>query len=461
MAKPRTVHRCESCGAVAARWAGRCPTCGEWNSLVEEVVVPASAGRAGAAGLAALPVLPVADVDPLPASVCPTGIAELDRVLGGGLVPGSVTLLGGEPGIGKSTLLMQALAALARAGHRCLLASGEESTQQVRLRAGRVDAVVDGLWLTAESSLPAVLAAVDELRPAVLVVDSIQTAIDPEIGSAPGTVSQVQGCATRLVQVAKAQGLSVVLVGHVTKEGGIAGPRLLEHVVDTVLTFEGERHHALRLLRAVKHRFGPTGELGLFEMAESGLVSIPDPSDLFLGDRQIGVAGSAVIAAMEGQRPLLVEVQALVNRTTLPQPRRSSVGLDARRLGVVLAVLQRRAELSFGARDVYVSAVGGVRVVEPAADLGVALAVVSAVSDVPLPPGVVVMGEVGLAGEIRQVGRIAPRLAEAARLGFRRAIVPRSAPDGPPGIEICRVGTLGEAVLTLAERHRRAALVPL
>ena len=452
------MHRCESCGAVAARWAGRCPTCAEWNTLVAEVVLPSP--PPGSAPSHAASVQQVADVDPLPASVCPTGVAELDRVLGGGFVPGSVTLLGGEPGIGKSTLLLQALASLARAGHRCLLVSGEESAQQVRLRAGRVDAVVDGLWLAAESSLPAILAAVDELDPAFLVVDSIQTAIDPEVGTAPGTVSQVQGCATRLAQEAKARGLSVVLVGHVTKDGGLAGPRQLEHVVDTVLTFEGERHHALRLLRAVKHRFGPTGELGLFEMAEAGLVDIPDPSDLFLGDRQPGVAGSAVIGAMEGHRPLLVEIQALVTRSNLAQPRRSGIGLDARRLGVLLAVLERRADLQFGSTDVYVSAVGGVRVVEPAADLGVALAIVSAVTAIPLPSDLVVCGEVGLAGEIRQVARTGPRLAEAARLGFRQAIVPRSAPDGPGGIVVRRVGTIGEAVQVLVTDRRLAAVVP-
>ncbi len=457
MAKAKTVHRCESCGAVAARWTGRCPTCGEWNSLVVETVLPPSGGAAPVATTA----LPVARVDPLPATVFPTGVAELDRVLGGGLVPGSVTLLGGEPGIGKSTLLMQALAALARAGLRCLLVSGEESAQQVRLRAGRVDAVVDGLWLAAESSLPAIVATIDELRPDVLVVDSIQTTIDPEVGTAPGTVSQVQGCATRLVHEAKTRGLSVILVGHVTKDGGLAGPRQLEHVVDTVLTFEGERHHALRLLRAVKHRFGPTGELGLFEMADAGMVGIPDPSGLFLGDRQPGVAGSAVVAAMEGQRPLLVEIQALVTKSNLPQPRRSGLGIDGRRLGVLLAVLERRADLPFGARDVYVSAVGGVRVVEPAVDLALALALVSAIAAVPLPPDVVACGEVGLAGEIRQVARTGPRLAEAARLGFREAIVPTSAPDGPDGIEVRRVGTIGDAVAALAGRRRLAAVVPM
>jgi DNA repair protein RadA/Sms len=392
---------------------------------------------------------PLSEVDATPAAVRPTGVGELDRVLSGGLVPGSVTLLGGEPGIGKSTLLVQALASLATGGARCLLASGEESSQQVRLRAERLDAVVDGLWIVAETSLTAVLAAVDELDPAVLVIDSIQTLIDPELGTSAGTVSQVQACANHLAQVAKSRNLAIVLVGHVTKDGSLAGPRVLEHVVDTVLTFEGERHHALRLLRAVKHRFGATGELGLFEMADRGLVGVPDPSGLFLGDRRTGVAGSVVVPAMEGHRPLLVELQALVTRSGLVQPRRSGLGLDTGRLGLLLAVLERRARLPFGRFDVYASAVGGVRVVEPAADLALALALVSALTDVPLPSDLVACGEVGLAGEVRQVGRTAQRLAEAARLGFRRAVVPVSAPEPPAGVEAVRVATLADAVAVL------------
>jgi DNA repair protein RadA/Sms len=425
--------------------------------MVVEVVLP---GPSGGGLPTCAPVQPVADVDSRPAAACPTGLAELDRVLGGGLIPGSVTLLGGEPGIGKSTLLVQALALMARTGRRGLLVSGEESAHQVRLRADRVHAVVDGLWLAAETSLAAILAAADQLDPAVLVVDSIQTTIDPEIGTAPGTVSQVQGCATRLVQEAKARGVSVILVGHVTKDGGLAGPRLLEHVVDTVLTFEGERHHALRLLRAVKHRFGPTGELGLFEMADTGLVGIPDPSGLFLGDRRQGVAGSAVVPAMEGQRPLLVEIQALVTKSSLPQPRRSGLGLDGRRLGLLLAVLERRADLPFGTCDVYASAVGGVRVVEPAADLALALALVSALAGVPVPADVVACGEIGLAGEVRQVARTGPRLAEAARLGFKRAIVPRSAPAGTFGIEVRRVGSIGEAIEVLVDSPGSTSAMP-
>ena len=324
--------------------------------------------------------------------------------------------------------------------------SAEESGQQVRLRAERMGAVGAELWLVAETSLPAVVAAVDEVKPDVLVVDSIQTVFDPDVGSAPGSVSQVRECAARLVALAKARGLATVLVGHVTKEGTLAGPRVLEHVVDTVLSFEGERHHSLRLLRAVKHRFGATGELGLFEMAGTGLVGVPDAGALFLADRRAGVPGSVVVPAMEGQRPLLVEVQGLISPTDLPMPRRSAQGLDGGRLALVLAVLAERAGMTFGKADVYASAVGGVRVTEPAADLPVALALASARTGVPLPPDLVACGEVGLGGELRQVASPGRRLAEAGRLGFRRAMVPPSAPEVAAGLLILRPATLAEAL---------------
>jgi DNA repair protein RadA/Sms len=307
---------------------------------------------------------------------------------------------------------------------------------------------LDGrLWLVSETSLPAVMAAVDDVKPDVLVVDSIQTVHDPELGSAPGSVGQVRECAHQLVQLAKERAMATVLVGHVTKEGALAGPRVLEHVVDTVLSFEGERHHALRLLRAVKHRFGSTGELGLFEMTEQGLEGVPDPSGLFLGDRREGVPGSVVVPALDGQRPLLVEVQALVTPSPLAMPRRSAQGIDQGRLSLLLAVLERRVGLVFGSADVFVSAVGGVRVAEPGADLAVALALASALGDVALPPGMVAVGEVGLAGELRQVSQTARRLSEAARLGFTEAVVPASAPDcAADGLRLRRVGSLGEAV---------------
>jgi DNA repair protein RadA/Sms len=376
----------------------------------------------------------------------PTGVGELDRVLGGGLVPGSVTLLGGEPGVGKSTLLLQALASLAGDGARCLLVCAEESPQQVKRRADRLGPAGPGLWLSADPTIPGLAAAVAELRPDVLVVDSIQTVWHPELEAGPGSLTQVRGCAQALVGLAKSSGLTTVLVGHVTKEGALAGPRALEHVVDTVLSFEGERHHALRLLRAVKHRFGPTGELGLFEMTEWGLFGVADPSGLFLGDRRIGAPGTAVFPAMEGQRPLLVELQALVSRSGLAAPRRTASGLDAGRLGLLVAVLDRRVGLSLAGSDVYASAVGGVRVVEPGADLALCLALASAVTGRPLPPDLVACGEVGLAGEIRQVSRTGLRLREAARLGFRRALVPLSAPDAEGALVTERVATLGDAV---------------
>lgn len=444
MAKARSVFRCQECGSSAPKWAGRCPACEAWNSLVEEREVPGS-GTAGLPPPLGRPQ-PIDQVDVDQWHPRLTGVGELDRVLGGGLVPGSVTLLGGEPGIGKSTLLLQAMASVAARGARVLYVSAEESTQQVRVRAERLDALSPELYLAAETALPHIIAFLDEVRPELLVVDSIQTVHDPDLGSASGSVSQVRECAARLVGEAKRRGLATVLVGHVTKEGGLAGPRVLEHVVDTVLAFEGERHHALRLLRAVKHRFGATDQLGLFEMTGDGLVGVPDPSRLFLADRRKGVSGSVVVPTMEGHRPLLVELQALVTRSNLPSPRRSAQGLDTGRLSLLLAVLAERGGLPFGEYDVYALAVGGVKVTEPGADLGVALALASALVGRPVPPDLVVCGEVGLGGELRQVAQCERRLAEAARLGFRRALVPRLSPDRVDGIELVRVDTLADAV---------------
>jgi DNA repair protein RadA/Sms len=389
-------------------------------------------------------------VDPDGSAPFPTGVAELDRVLGGGLVPGSVTLLAGEPGIGKSTLLLQCLASCARKGHKGLLASGEESSDQIRRRADRLGAVVEGLTIIATTDLATVFSAVEAEAPAVLVVDSIQTITDLALGSAAGTVSQVRECATALVRLAKQTGVSVVLVGHVTKDGGIAGPKALEHVVDTVLEFEGERHHSLRLLGATKHRFGPTGELGVFEMHETGLVTVLDPSRLLTGERQSRVPGSAVVPILEGQRPVLVEVQALVARSALPTPRRSAQGIAPGRLALILAVLERRVGVGLADADVFVSVVGGMRVSEPALDLGLGLALVSAWSGVPIPADLVACGEVGLAGEVRQVARMNQRLAEACRLGFRRAMVGACAPDPPDGVILYRAATLAAAAEQLA-----------
>jgi DNA repair protein RadA/Sms len=400
--------------------------------------------RAGLSGAAAAPVA-LTDIGADTGAPVPTGVAELDRVLDGGLVPGSVTLLGGEPGIGKSTLLLQAAADLAGRGLRCLLVSAEESPVQVRRRAERLDAIVPGLWLVAETSMPAILDAVAETRPDVLVVDSIQTVWDPELESPPGSVVQVRGCAHQLVGLAKADGPATVLVGHVTKDGSLAGPRVLEHLVDTVLSFEGDRHHALRLLRAVKHRFGPTGELGLFEMGGRGLQGVADPGGLFLADRRPDTPGSVVFPSIEGQRPLLVEIQALVVKTPMVTPRRSATGFDAGRLALLLAVLDQRAGVSLTHHDVYVSVVGGVRVADPGADLAVCLALVSALSGQPVGADVVALGELGLGGEVRQVAQTPRRLAEAARLGFTRALLPQRGPQHGP-LALRGVATLADAI---------------
>ena len=441
MAKPRSIHRCTDCGAEHPTWVGRCQGCGAWSTLVSERVAPSSV-PGPTAPLASRPS-PITEVDPAEFVARPTGVVELDRVLGGGLVPGSVTLVGGEPGIGKSTLLTQVAAAW---GGRTLYVSAEESRQQVRARADRLGALTARLWLSAERDLDDVVAQLDEVAPGLLVVDSIQTVEDPSVASAPGSVTQVRACAHRLVREAKERGLAVVVVGHVTKDGALAGPRVLEHVVDTVLAFEGDRHHALRLLRATKHRFGPTGELGVFELGDGGLVGVPDAGALFLADRRPGLAGSAVVPVMEGSRPLLVEVQALVSGEGIAQPRRSAEGVDHGRLAVVLAVLAERVHMPLRDADVFALAAGGVQVTEPAADLAMALAVVSSRLGVPLAGDVVVCGEVGLGGELRQVASTARRLAEAYRLGFGRAIVPSSAPDGPPGMRILRAGSVEEAI---------------
>jgi DNA repair protein RadA/Sms len=392
---------------------------------------------------------PIADVDPAGAPCRATGVPELDRVLGGGLVAGSVTLLGGEPGMGKSTLLLQALGALAALGSRCLLVSAEESVAQVRVRAGRLATLSPDLFLVGETSLPAVCGHVAELAPDVLAVDSIQTVHDPDAPGVPGSVTQVRDAAHRLVRMAKDSGIATVIVGHVTKDGALAGPRVLEHVVDTVLSFEGDRHHALRLLRATKHRFGSTEELGVMEMRGDGLHAVADPSALFLADRRPGATGSVVAPVIEGARPLCVEVQTLVADTTAPIPRRVAHAIDANRLAMLIAVLQRRAQIAIGANDVYASIAGGVRVVEPGADLALLLALASARFDTPFDGETVALGEVGLGGEVRQVAQTPRRLTEALRLGFRRAIVPRST-LAVRGLELVRVADVRDAIAALA-----------
>jgi DNA repair protein RadA/Sms len=447
MAKLRLVYRCTECTGSFPKWAGKCVACGAWNSLVEDVEGPEPQLASMVVGMSLVAPgepKPITEIDSAVGQPQPTNIPELDRVLGGGLVPGSVTLLGGEPGIGKSTLLMQLLAAWPK---KTLYVTAEESAQQVRLRAERLDALNDNVWLLAEMSLPNIFNAIQQVAPDLVVIDSIQTIADPELSSPPGSVVQVRGCAHRLVQEAKHRNLPVIMVGHVTKEGGLAGPRVLEHVVDTVLSFEGERHHALRLLRAAKHRFGPTSELGLFEMTETGMVGVPDASQLFLADRRTGVPGSVVVPTLEGQRPLLVEVQALTNPVSGgAPPRRSAQGVDSGRLALLLAVLERRARVSLAGHEVYSSVVGGVKLSEPGADLGMCLALVSAVANKPLPADLVVIGEVGLAGEVRQVAQVGRRLTEAARLGFTRAIVPASASAKVAGIRVDTAATINEAL---------------
>ncbi len=444
MAKQRMEYRCEECAAVAPRWSGRCAACEAWNTMVEVAV--ASTARAIAPVADFEPATPIAEVELGHVRALPTGVSELDRVLGGGLVPGSVTLIGGEPGVGKSTLLTQVAASMAFAGTDVLYVSAEESREQVRLRAGRLGALAPRLWLASETDLAHVLAQIDRVQPGVVVVDSIQTVHDRTLGSAPGSVVQVRECAHRLVREAKQRNVAIVLVGHVTKDGGLAGPRVLEHVVDTVLSFEGERHHALRLLRAAKHRFGSTADLGLFEMSDGGLEPVPDASALFLTDRRPGVAGSSVVPTLEGHRPLLVELQALVAKTNLPMARRSAQGVDGGRLAFLLAVLEKRASLDLTGADVFALAVGGVRVVEPGADLALVLAVTSSLRDAPLPADLVACAEIGLGGELRQVSQTPRRLAEAARLGFTRALLATSAPDPPPGLTALRAPTVAAAL---------------
>jgi DNA repair protein RadA/Sms len=446
VARLRTVYVCTDCGHEHPKWTGQCAGCGAWNSLVEDVVgdAPAAPTKRAAARPASAPV-PLTTANASTTQATPTGIGELDRVLGGGLVPGSVTLLGGEPGIGKSTLLSQVVG---RWPGRSLYVSAEESTDQVRLRAGRLGVNSDNALLVSLSVVDDIVAAIDAATPSLVIIDSIQTIADTSVGSAPGSVVQVRECAHRLVQEAKARGIAVVLVGHVTKEGSIAGPRLLEHVVDTVLSFEGDRVHALRTVRAMKHRFGSTNELGLFEMTADGLRDVPDASTLFLADRQRGVAGSVVVPVLDGHRPLLVELQALTTKMTsgVP-PRRSSQGFESSRLAMLLAVLDRRAGCSLSAHEVFVSVVGGIRVSDPGADLGMCVALASSLRDLAIDPTITCIGEVGLAGEVRHVAQIERRLSEAARLGFTSAIIPASASvRAPQGVKLVKVASIGEAI---------------
>ncbi|MGE5170687.1 MAG: DNA repair protein RadA [Rudaea sp.] len=422
MAKPKTLHTCTECGGQAPKWQGQCPHCGAWNTLVETLATPAPARFEGVAG-ARSRVTPLAAVTPRASLRIPTGLEEFDRVLGDGLVPGGVILLGGDPGIGKSTLLLQAGAALG-AAHRTLYVTGEESAEQIALRARRLGLVNAPLELLAEVQLEAIVAAIDATAPEVVVIDSIQTIYTEALASAPGSVAQVRECAAQLTRLAKQRGVVVLFVGHVTKEGAIAGPRVLEHIVDTVLYFEGDPHSSFRLVRAIKNRFGAANELGVFAMTERGLRGVSNPSALFLSQHAEGVPGSAVVATLEGSRPLLVEVQALVDPASGGVARRLAVGLDPQRLALLLAVLHRHGGVDTSAFDVFVNAVGGVRILEPAADLAVMLAVCSSLKNKPLAAKSLIFGEVGLAGEIRPVQRGQERIREAAKLGFETVVIP-------------------------------------
>ncbi|MPZ88784.1 MAG: DNA repair protein RadA [Nitriliruptorales bacterium] len=458
MARTKTLARCSACDRTEPRWMGRCPGCGAWGTMETEEVAaraPSRAPRGPTTAAPTRPALPIRDV-PLDAlDRAPTGLSELDRVLGGGLVPGSVTLVGGEPGAGKSTLLLQAAYALASAGRTVLYVSAEESPGQIRLRAERLGALADRLYLASETELPAVLGLIDAHKPDLLVLDSVQTIRDPEIGGGAGGVAQVRACAATLTEVAKRLGMATVLVGHVTKDGSLAGPRVLEHLVDTVCELTGERHHALRLLTATKHRFGSVGEVGCFQMTGAGLVEVDDAGRLFVGEAPDGTTGVAVTLALEGRRPLACEVQALVAPTRLVNPRRVASGLDGARLDLLVAVLERRADVSLKDRDVYASSVGGARLTEPGVDLALCLAIASSRRDSPVPRDVIVLGEVGLAGELRLVAQTERRLAEAARLGFHRALLSAAYTGDAFGLSLDRTRDLTEALavgLTVATR---------
>ncbi len=426
------------------RWSGKCDSCGEWNTLVEEVVRQESAGRGARAATGDARVYPITRVDAQQDERLRTGLVELDRVLGGGIVPGSMILLGGDPGIGKSTLMMQ----LGRAETRILYVSGEESLRQIKLRAERLKVGGEHFLVLAETNLDAILRAVQEQKPDLVVIDSIQTVFRPELESAPGSISQVRESTAVLLRHAKSENIPMIVIGHVTKDGVIAGPRVLEHMVDTVLQFEGDHHHSYRIVRGLKNRFGSTNEIGIFEMQENGLREVSNPSEVFLSDRSHGISGSCVTSSLEGTRALLIEVQALVTPSNYGTPQRTMSGLDARRVSLLLAVLEKRFGMHVGQYDVFVNIAGGVRIDEPAVDLAVCAAIVSSARDRAIDHATAVVGEVGLGGEVRSVGQVEKRVVEAEKLGFKRIIVPRGgiADKKKRGIEIIEVDLLAEAM---------------
>jgi DNA repair protein RadA/Sms len=445
--KVRTVFACQACGFESSKWLGRCPDCGEWNTFAEErhAATPADKGRAPLAPESR--PRPYADIESGDAERVSSGSTEFDRVLGGGLVPGSLVLIGGEPGIGKSTLLLQVAHFLSRTRGKVLYVSGEESERQIKLRGERLGVLGGELFLVGETSLERLLEHVEAVGPSVLVVDSVQTIFSAKFPSAPGSISQVREVATQLLFLAKGRELTTFLIGHVTKDGALAGPKSLEHIVDTVLYFEGDKHQHHRIVRAAKNRFGAVSELGVFEMTGGGLKGVPNPSALFLAERQAGLPGSAVVATVEGSRPMLVEVQALVSPTSFGTPRRMSVGIDPNRTTLLLAVLEKRVGLELLSDDVFVSVAGGLVVAEPAADLGVAAAIASSFRNRPVPASTVLFGEVGLGGEVRGAGQSSQRVREAAQLGFARCILPASSvPEDQASIELVPVKTLEEAL---------------
>lgn len=457
MVKLKSSYRCSACHHSVSKWVGRCPECGDWGSMdeVQATAAPLTS-RAGASALcsgggAMIPTTPAAALTTISSATSQantTGIEEFDRVLGGGLVPGSVVLLAGEPGVGKSTLLLEVVHRWARSApdRRALYVTGEESAGQVRLRADRTGAVHERVFLAAESDLATVFGHVEQVKPSLLIVDSVQTMLAADVDGVIGGVTQVRAITSALTTLAKTTGVAVLLVGHVTKEGAVAGPRSLEHLVDVVLNFEGDKHSTLRMIRGVKNRFGASDEVGCFELRETGIVGISDPSGLFLHHRNDAVPGTAVTVTMDGKRPLLAELQALIVDTAMPSPRRAVSGLDHARVAMILAVLERRCGVKVSKAEVYAATVGGMRTSEPSADLALAAAVASAVRDQPLPAGMVILGEVGLAGEVRRVAGLGRRLAEAARLGFNYAIVPEDAGPIPPGIKVKTVTNVGEAL---------------
>jgi DNA repair protein RadA/Sms len=459
MAKTRVQYVCQSCGATALKWAGQCQACGEWNTLVETLV---DSRKVASAPLSLTPLSPPQRLPEIQAEQMqrlPVAIGELARVLGGGIVPGSVVLVGGDPGIGKSTLLLQASAQLAEGDGSVLYVSGEESVHQIKMRADRLGLRQPDLYVVSEVSLDQIVVHIEQLRPCLVVVDSIQAVSSDELESAAGSVSQVKACATALLRLAKVSGVSIFLVGHVTKAGAIAGPRVLEHIVDAVLYLEGDRFHAHRLLRSVKNRFGSTHEVGVFEMTEEGMIEVTNPSEVFLAERLPDAAGSAIAVTMEGTRPLLVEIQALASTTSFGLPRRTANGVDFNRLLLLAAVLSKRVGLRLFDQDLFVNVVGGMRINEPAADLALALAIASSFQNVPLPNDLAAVGEVGLSGELRTVSHLSRRLNEASKLGFSRCIIPgthRRLREVPAGIEVIPVRSLADALAAALEQKNRS-----